>query len=80
MTFNAVSPGWIDVSAWKKSAKRATAKLRAEDHQQHPVGRVGHPEDVAELVAYLLSPKAGFTTGQNHVIDGGMTIKMIYYE
>jgi NAD(P)-dependent dehydrogenase (short-subunit alcohol dehydrogenase family) len=45
---------------------------------QHPVGRVGRPEDVAELVAFLLSAAAGFATGQNYPLDGGMTRKMIY--
>jgi NAD(P)-dependent dehydrogenase (short-subunit alcohol dehydrogenase family) len=52
--------------------------VRKQDHAQHPVGRVGRDEDVAELVAYLLSDAAGFITGQNFVIDGGMTRKMIY--
>ena len=77
---NCVSPGWIDVRAWRKIARRDTAPLSAADHAQHPVGRVGKPEDVAALVAWLLSDEAGFVTGQNYVIDGGMTRKMIYAE
>ena len=64
---NCVSPGWI-----------AHTPVRKKDHAQHPVGRVGRDQDVAELVAYLLSDAAGFVTGQNFVIDGGMTKKMIY--
>ena len=66
---NCVSPGWI-----------AHQPVRKKDHAQHPVGRVGTPQDVAELVAYLISDAAGFVTGQNFVIDGGMTRKMIYEE
>jgi NAD(P)-dependent dehydrogenase (short-subunit alcohol dehydrogenase family) len=73
---NAVSPGWIDTRALKLEPDHTP--LRDEDHAQHPVGRVGKPEDVASLVAFLLSPEAGFITGQNYVIDGGMTRKMIY--
>ncbi|MFW5924696.1 MAG: glucose 1-dehydrogenase [Myxococcota bacterium] len=77
---NAVSPGWIDVSAHRKSRDRHDPELGPEDHAQHPVGRVGQPADVASAVAYLLSEEAGFITGQNLVIDGGMTRKMIYAE
>jgi NAD(P)-dependent dehydrogenase (short-subunit alcohol dehydrogenase family) len=66
---NCVSPGWIDTGK---------AKLKRRDHAQHPVGRVGRTQDVAELVAFLLSQAAGFATGQNYVLDGGMTRKMIY--
>lgn len=75
---NCVSPGWIDVRAWKKAGARDTSPLRPEDHAQHPAGRVGRPDDVAALVAYLISDAAGFVTGQNITIDGGMTRKMIY--
>lgn len=75
---NVVSPGWIAVDEWQKASARARPSLRAEDHAQHPVGRVGSPADVAALVAYLLSDEAGFVTGAHFVIDGGMTRKMIY--
>ena len=75
---NCVSPGWIDVSGEKKKSARKTAELSAADHAQHPVGRVGRPEDIAEAVLYLLSDRSGFVTGANLVVDGGMTRKMIY--
>jgi len=68
---NCISPGWIDV--------RGEA-LRPEDHAQHPAGRVGRPEDVAALAAFLLGPEGGFATGAEFVLDGGMTRKMIYRE
>lgn len=77
---NCVSPGWIDVRAWRKTTRRDTTPLSGADHAQHPVGRAGKPEDVAGLIAWLLSEEAGFVTGQNFVIDGGMTRKMIYVE
>jgi len=75
---NCVSPGWIDVSAWKKSKNRKSIRHSKADHLQHPAGRIGRPQDVAELVAFLLGEEAGFITGQNFVVDGGMTRKMIY--
>jgi NAD(P)-dependent dehydrogenase (short-subunit alcohol dehydrogenase family) len=77
---NCISPGWIDVSAWKKSSQRRPAKVRPEDHKQHPVGRVGRPEDIAALVTFLIGPDSGFITGANFVVDGGMTRKMIFAE
>jgi NAD(P)-dependent dehydrogenase (short-subunit alcohol dehydrogenase family) len=75
---NCISPGWIDVALWKKSGERRERALRAIDHAQHPVGRVGTPQDVASMVAFLISDEAGFITGHNFVVDGGMTVKMIY--
>jgi NAD(P)-dependent dehydrogenase (short-subunit alcohol dehydrogenase family) len=75
---NCISPGWIEVSEWKKQATRHNAELTEQDHQQHPAGRVGKPEDIASLAVYFASPEADFITGANFVIDGGMTKKMIY--
>ncbi|RMO95453.1 hypothetical protein ALQ30_200526 [Pseudomonas syringae pv. persicae] len=72
---NAVSPGWID--ARDPSLRRAEL-LSETDHAQHPAGRVGTVEDVAAMVAWLLSRNAGFVTGQEFVVDGGMTRKMVY--
>jgi len=77
---NCISPGWIDVSEWKKSQQAKKPHLTKMDHAQHPAGRVGKPEDIAALVAFLISDEAGFITGQNFVVDGGMTKKMIYEE
>lgn len=67
---NCVSPGWIQTGDYDA--------LGEADHAQHPVGRVGRPADVAEAVLFLLSDKAGFATGTNLILDGGMTRKMIY--
>lgn len=75
---NCVSPGWIDVTKWKKKSRRKPAVITADDDAQHPAGRVGRPEDIAAMVGYLLSDKAEFITGANFVIDGGMTRKMMY--
>jgi len=70
---NCVSPGWI--------ATKDYDKLRRKDHAQHPVGRVGRPEDISEIVAWLLDgDRSGFVTGANFTVDGGMTRKMIYAE
>jgi NAD(P)-dependent dehydrogenase (short-subunit alcohol dehydrogenase family) len=75
---NCVSPGWIATSQWQHSSRRRPPELSPEDHAQHPVGRVGTPPDIAKAVSYLLSADAGFVTGINLVVDGGMTRKMIY--
>jgi NAD(P)-dependent dehydrogenase (short-subunit alcohol dehydrogenase family) len=70
---NCVSPGWIETKDY--------GALRRKDHRQHPVGRVGKPQDIAEIVGFLLDrERSGFITGANFVVDGGMTRKMIYEE
>lgn len=70
---NCVSPGWIQTTDYNK--------LRRKDHAQHPAGRVGKPQDIAEIVGWLLDrERSGFVTGANFVVDGGMTRKMIYVE
>ncbi len=75
---NSISPGWIDVSSWQKSSNAGQAILSEADHKQHPAGRVGLPEDIAQACLFLSSHKAGFITGENLTVDGGMTRKMIY--
>ncbi len=67
---NCISPGWIDVSFYRKKSER--------EQEQHPVDRIGTPDDIAEMVLFLAGEKAGFITGQEFIIDGGMTRKMIY--
>jgi NAD(P)-dependent dehydrogenase (short-subunit alcohol dehydrogenase family) len=66
---NCVSPGWINSRG---------SDLSDADHAQHPAGRVGTPDDVAGLVAWLTGAEAGFVTGAEFIVDGGMTRKMIY--
>ena len=67
---NSISPGWIDTTG---------SEITGADALQQPVGRVGKPEDIAEMVLFLCSEKAGFITGENICIDGGMTRLMIYH-
>ena len=67
---NSVSPGWIDTTG---------SVITGPDAVQQPAGRVGRPEDIAELVLFLCSEKAGFITGENICVDGGMTRLMIYH-
>ena len=67
---NSISPGWINTTE---------TDFKGEDATQHPVGRVGKPSDIAEAVMFLCSDKAGFITGENICIDGGMTKQMIYH-
>ncbi len=75
---NSISPGWIEVSEHKKGSQATNPVLTLRDHKQHPVGRVGRAEDIGSACMFLSSPDSGFITGTNIVIDGGMTIKMIY--
>ena len=67
---NSISPGWIDTTGKTYNGPDAT---------QHFAGRVGNPMDIANMVLYLASDKAGFITGENICIDGGMTRNMIYH-
>ena len=67
---NSVSPGWIN---------NGDAVYEGADAVQQPVGRVGKPLDIANMVLYLCSERAGFLTGENICIDGGMTRQMIYH-
>ena len=67
---NSISPGWIDTSY---------QVYEGPDAVQQPCGRVGNPLDIANMVLYLCSEKAGFITGENICIDGGMTRLMIYH-
>lgn len=75
---NAISPGWIETRDWKFSPNAVQPQHSKQDRLQHPVGRVGKPEDIAHACLFLADEKAGFITGQNMIIDGGMTINMIY--
>ncbi len=74
----AVSPGWIDTSEWQVPPRKPS--LTPLDHAWHPAGRVGKPEDVASLVAFLASDEAGWMTGVNVVIDGGVSSRMVYLD
>ena len=67
---NSISPGWIDT---------AYTVYEGPDAIQQPAGRVGNPMDIANMVLFLCSDKAGFITGENICIDGGMTKQMIYH-
>lgn len=67
---NSISPGWIDTHE---------TVFTGSDAVQHPVHRVGNPTDISNMVLYLSSDKAGFITGENICIDGGMTRQMIYH-
>ena len=77
---NGICPGWIEVRDWQKTPRRQPPQHSESDRLQHPAGRVGTPDDIAALTAFLLSGEAGFITGHCFSADGGMTIKMIYTE
>ena len=67
---NSISPGWINT---------AESEITGADLLQQPAGRAGRPNDIAEMVLFLCSEKAGFITGENNCIDGGMTRLMVYH-
>lgn len=67
---NSISPGWIDTEY---------RVYQGADAVQHPAGRVGNPRDIAHTALFLCSEKAGFITGENICVDGGMTRQMIYH-
>ena len=77
---NGICPGWIEVRDEQKASRRQQPQHSEADRLQHPAGRVGTPEDIAAMTAFLLSDEAGFITGHCLPVDGGMTIKMIYEE
>lgn len=70
ITVNAISPGWIENNHYEK--------LTEEDHKQHPSKRVGRSEDIARICLFLTDEENDFINGENIVVDGGMTKKMIY--
>ncbi|RHW31436.1 SDR family oxidoreductase [Neobacillus notoginsengisoli] len=72
ITVNCISPGWIETGDYEN--------LSAVDHSQHVSGRVGKPHDIARTCLFLADPLNDFITGENIIIDGGMTKKMIYEE
>ncbi|MFL9840399.1 SDR family oxidoreductase [Sphingomonas sp. ST-64] len=74
---NAICPGWIETAQWQKSSQRAEPEHREIDRAQHPAGRIGTPDDIADAVLFL-ADHAGFVTGQALVVDGGMSRRMIY--
>ena len=76
---NSVSPGWIETGGWHKGEEGFEAEYSAGDRLQHPVGRVGVPQDIVNAIIFLCLPSSGFITGQDIVVDGGMTKQMIYH-
>jgi NAD(P)-dependent dehydrogenase (short-subunit alcohol dehydrogenase family) len=74
---NCISPGWIDTAQHQKTKQNIT--YSELEHSQHPCGRIGIPNDIANMILFLLNSDNSFITGQNFCIDGGMTHKMIYF-
>lgn len=75
---NSILPGWIDTSKWK--IPQLPFKTDELDNEQHPSGRVGVPEDIANLICFLASNEGEWINGQSIVVDGGMTKRMIYFD
>ena len=76
---NAVSPGWIDTAGYHGTGEADVPVHSEPDRLQHPAGRVGTPPDIAAMVLFLCSDAAGFITGENITVDGGMGKQMIYH-
>ena len=74
---NAINPGWVETATYNTAAPSPTHS--DPNNLQHPAGRIGIPEDIAEMVLFLCSKKAGFITGESITIDGGMSRLMIYH-
>jgi len=75
---NSISPGWIDTKV-NNVPDNLSFDFDEQDKKQHPAGRIGKTQDIANMVMYLCSDKAGFITGENITIDGGMSRQMIYH-
>jgi len=75
---NSISPGWIDIRL-NHFQDDFSFSYDEQDKKQHPAGRIGKTQDIANMVMYLCSDKAGFITGENITIDGGMSRQMIYH-
>jgi NAD(P)-dependent dehydrogenase (short-subunit alcohol dehydrogenase family) len=76
---NCISPGWIETRDWQYTPRAQKPEHSERDRQQHPVGRVGRPGDIADA-CFFVAEQATFMTGQNITLDGGMSVKMIYEE
>ena len=74
---NSISPGWIETGEYQK--ENTFFPHSEQDKKQHPAGRVGFPLDVVKTAMFLCSQEAGFITGENITVDGGMTKQMIYH-
>jgi NAD(P)-dependent dehydrogenase (short-subunit alcohol dehydrogenase family) len=75
---NSISPGWIDTGAYQEDEGYIPKHSQA-DLKQHPAGRIGTPEDIAQAALFLASDKASFISGENITVDGGMTKLMVYH-
>jgi len=75
---NSISPGWIDTKV-DNAHHNLSSDYELQDKKQHPAGRIGTPQDIANMVLFLCSDQAGFITGENIIVDGGMSRQMIYH-
>ncbi|MDD4098809.1 MAG: SDR family oxidoreductase, partial [Lentisphaeria bacterium] len=78
---NAIAPGWIDTREYhlRPGPSAAAPPPTAADRRQHSVGRIGRPEDIAGLAAYLCQEESSFINGECITVDGGMSRQMIYH-